>query len=59
MGDLLEVVFGVLLGGVLRCELTGVGRIKLIEPDFCVRFDAKLLAVVQGSSCRRFENAAP
>jgi hypothetical protein len=52
MGDPFEIVFDVLLALVLRCEFAGGGRIKLIEPDFFTRFDAKLLAVIHDSSVR-------
>ena len=47
-GELLEIVLGVLLGVGLGRELARVGRIELVQPDFLARFDAELLAVVQG-----------
>jgi hypothetical protein len=47
MGEMLEIVFGVILGFILGREFACGGRIKLAQPDFFTRFGAKLLAVVQ------------
>ena len=52
MGELFEIVLGVLFAFVLRCEFAGVGWIKLIEPEFLARFDPELLAVIHDSSIR-------
>jgi hypothetical protein len=47
-GELLEKVLRLLLGRGLGFVLGLIGRIELVQPELFARFDAELLAIVQG-----------